>query len=103
MSYAKNRKRKNKKAEQAMAQSYITTFDEFCEKRNLYKDNFSDSEYEKNMNLWISYKTFWKMELTLLEQEWKINYDEKINLATKEYISQLQEESKGETKNEKQQ
>lgn len=68
MSYAHNKKKKNKRQAEKLL---CKTFEEFCEKRNRPNPiSMSKEQYNQEMYLWLSYKKFFEMEFTLKEKAW---------------------------------
>lgn len=72
MSYAHNKRKKNRaKFEELMC----NTFDEFCTKRNRPAPMLLTKEqYDQEMYLWLNYKKYYKMEMTMQERAWASNH-----------------------------
>lgn len=72
MSYAHNKRKKNKAK---FADLACYTFKEFCEKRGRKNPiSMSKDEYDEEMYLWLHYKKFYQMDMTLQEKAWVANY-----------------------------
>lgn len=68
MSYSHNKRKKNLAK---FADLMCNTFDEFCIKRNRPAPAMLTKEqYDEEMYLWLSYKKFYKIDMTMQERAW---------------------------------
>ena len=76
MSYSHNKRKKNGAK---FADLMCNTCDEFCIKRNRPAPMFlSEKEYNEEMYLWLNYKKFYKMDMTLKERAWVAKHAEEV-------------------------
>lgn len=68
MSYAHNKRKKNRVN---LVNNVCTSFEEFCSQRKRpLPITMTKEQYDNEMGLWLNYKRFYNLELTLKEKAW---------------------------------
>lgn len=76
MSYAHNKRKKNRTN---LINKVCISFNEFCAQRKQpLPITMTKEQYDNEMGLWLNYKRFYNLELTLREEAWLSSHTNKV-------------------------